>query len=86
MTGNPVNVYYSVCVRWCCLSRCLMSVISVLLSLILCCCIACKADLQSMCIVMFPWPLEIVCLSVSLIAASSVYIVEALSVTLQQLV
>ena len=33
-----------------------MSVISVLLSFILCCCIACKADLQSVCIVMFPWP------------------------------
>ena len=63
-----------------------MSVISVLLSLISWCCIACKADLQSMCSVMFPWPLEIVCLSVSLMAASSVCIVEALSVTLQQLV
>ena len=53
-------------VRWCCLSRCLMSVISVLLSLILYCCIACKADLRlcvlwcslghwRLCVWVFPW-------------------------------
>ena len=63
-----------------------MSVISVLLFLTLCCCIDCKANLQSMCIVMFPWPFEIVCLSVSLMAASSVCIVEALFVTLQHVI